>query len=87
MKHLSYLVIILVLITLFSCDDNKFKAKDPEKGESLNSGKLSVSIDSSLIRLLQYPLEEYMTAYPKVELTKNHKNSIEVMKDLLLKDL
>lgn len=83
MKNLSYLVTILIILTLSSCDDNKFKAKDPEKGESLNSGKLSVSIDSSLFRVLQYPLEEYISAYPKVELTKQYKNSIEVMKDLL----
>lgn len=75
--------ITLIFTLLISCGDNKYKAKDPDEVETMNSGKLKVIIDESIKNVLDTGIVMYQNDYEKVLITKEFKNARKSMGELL----
>lgn len=75
--------ITLLFTLLISCGDNKYKAKDPDEVETMNSGKLKVVIDESIKNVLDTGLVMYQNDYENVLITKEFKNARKSMGELL----
>ncbi len=75
--------ITLLFTLLISCGDNKYKAKDPDEVETMNSGKLKVIIDESIKNVLDTGIVMYQNDYEKVLITKEFKNARKSMGELL----
>lgn len=82
MKIIKIISLLILVLSVISCD-NKYEANEPEEQETINSGKLKVYCDSSLIHLMDKPFENYNKDYDKVILSKSYQNSRQVMADLL----
>lgn len=81
MMKISFITLIFTL--LISCGDNKYKAKDPDEVETMNSGKLKVIIDESIKNVLDTGIVMYQNDYEKVLITKEFKNARKSMGELL----
>lgn len=65
----NFLVAIFFIATIISCGDNKYKAKDADDVETINSGKISVIADESIWNLIQPATKMYLEKYNNVEIT------------------
>ncbi len=65
-KSFNFLAIFLLVVFLFSCDD-KYSAKDSTV-ETMNSGKISVSVDASIYNVLDTAFKLYNLVYPNVKI-------------------
>lgn len=80
MKKLSVLLLVTIL---FSCNDTKWKAKDPDDVETMNSGKITFACDESIYHIMDSAITMYDKQYEKVELTPEIVSSRKAMGELL----
>ncbi|MDC1068188.1 hypothetical protein OAQ99_03400 [Candidatus Kapabacteria bacterium] len=68
-NYKNMLVAIFFIAAIISCGDNKFKEKEVNDVETINSGKFSYVCDQSISKLISPAVEMYLEKYTKVELT------------------
>lgn len=76
-------VAIFFIANLNSCGDNKYKAKNAEDIETINSGKIAYAIDESIWDIIKPATEMYLEKYENVILYDTVVTARAAMKELL----
>ena len=84
MTQLRLLVsLIVVTVTLFSCEANKKKAKVIAGDDTINSGTIHISVDESFAPIIDEQIKVFMSQNPKAKIIPHYKPEAECLKDLL----
>lgn len=75
--------IVVLGITLFSCDANKKKAKVIAGDDTINSGTIHISVDESFAPIIDEQIKVFMSQHPEAKIIPHYKPEAECLKDLL----
>ncbi|MEY3059534.1 MAG: hypothetical protein RL000_886 [Bacteroidota bacterium] len=75
--------IVLLTITLFSCDANKKKAKVIAGNDTISTGTIHISVDESFAPIIDEQIKVFMSQHPEARIIPHYKPEAECLKDLL----
>jgi phosphate transport system substrate-binding protein len=75
--------IVLLTLTLFSCDANKKKAKVIAGNDTISTGTIHISVDESFAPIIDEQIKVFMSQHPEARIIPHYKPEAECLKDLL----
>lgn len=82
MKNKQF-ILTLTLLILSSCGDNKYKEKDPNAVETMNSGHVTIAVDNDVYSVIDTGISMYSEDYKKVLVNQINVTAREAMGELL----
>ena len=75
--------IVMLAITLVSCETNKKKAKVIAGNDTISTGTIHISVDESFAPIIDEQIKVFMSQHPEAKIIPHYKPEAECLKDLL----
>jgi phosphate transport system substrate-binding protein len=75
--------IVMLAITLVSCETNKKKAKVITGNDTISTGTIHISVDESFAPIIDEQIKVFMSQHPEAKIIPHYKSEAECLKDLL----
>lgn len=81
---MRYLVTIAISIFLIACNTNNGVLQNTnKKSETIDSGKITISVDVSFKPVIDEQLEVFLASYPKAKIQIEYKSEVDCFKDFI----